>query len=65
MSTRAGDSSHNADRIAKLWDELTDYRNDIAHCGFRESPIPAATLRDKLGRIIEQLKSLLDAEVTS
>jgi len=65
MSTRAGDSSHNADRIAKLWDELTDYRNDIAHCGFRESPIPAATLRDKLGRIIEQLKSLLDTEVTS
>ncbi|MCS6918578.1 MAG: TIGR02221 family CRISPR-associated protein [Fimbriimonadales bacterium] len=45
--------------IADLWARLGDYRNDIAHCGFREHSKPAATLRQDLKQIIKQMESLL------
>lgn len=64
QSIRENDPSRETSDIAQLWANLGNYRNDIAHCGFRESPIPAATLRQKLQALIEKLKSLLNAEAT-
>ena len=54
-----GDSESKANPVVLLWDALTEYRNDIAHCGFRKHPKPAETLKGDLGRLIEQMESLL------
>lgn len=54
-----GDPHSKANLIAVLWSKLGNYRNDIAHCGFREDSKPAATLRQDLQQVITQLELLL------
>lgn len=48
----------NARSIADLWARIRDIRNDIAHCGFRESPGESQKMKVKIKKFIEELKAL-------
>lgn len=47
------------DDAVSLWMELADLRNDLAHCGMRPSPRPAASVEDQARVIPARLRSLL------
>ncbi|GIV09208.1 MAG: hypothetical protein KatS3mg019_1299 [Fimbriimonadales bacterium] len=59
---RDGASQSTKNTVADLWDQITNYRNDIAHCGFRSDLKPAGTFKSGLNKIIEGMQSLLDKE---
>jgi CRISPR-associated Csx2 family protein len=59
------DEPQNAQNVvADLWRRLGDYRNDIAHCGFREHSKPAETLKRDLEQMVETMESLLSGGET-
>ncbi len=43
------------DEIVKLWSQLTEIRNDIAHVGMRENALPALRLRSKVEKFYPEL----------
>ncbi len=59
---RDGASQSTVNPAVDLWDQLSGYRNDIAHCGFRPHPKRTNTLKSGINKIIEMMQSLLDRE---
>jgi len=62
-----GEPSPLSDRLATLpqvekllnaWDYIGDLRNDVAHCGFRESPCPSGRILNSVKEIAECLDQL-------
>jgi len=45
----------NVDLLARLWGQMTELRNDIAHVGMKLSPKPAALLKQKVETMYPQL----------
>ncbi|MDF5722105.1 MAG: TIGR02221 family CRISPR-associated protein [Rhizonema sp. PD37] len=48
----------NKDELVNVWEQITELRNDIAHCGMNPSPKKAANLRENFEKIYPQLQSL-------
>ncbi|AEH51255.1 TIGR02221 family CRISPR-associated protein [Pseudothermotoga thermarum] len=46
--------------LGRIWKDISTVRNDIAHCGMRESPIRADTAVEKAKGIYDELRRLLD-----
>jgi hypothetical protein len=46
-------------QVAKLWSELTQLRNDVAHCGMRASVAPIARINQRAREVVPRLKALL------
>jgi CRISPR-associated DxTHG motif protein len=46
--------------VAKLWDWLTQLRNDVAHCGMRKDTKTISTIEDQARKIPSRLKELMD-----
>ncbi len=61
---REGDSEIGANQLATLWSDLRNYRNDIAHCGFRKGPLAVDKLRRRLQKIIDDLELLWQQELS-
>lgn len=49
-----------AEQAAKIWDSLSDVRNDIAHCGMRVEPRPSRSIEQQAKEIPHGLAALLD-----
>lgn len=48
-----------ADRIGKLWINLSSLRNDVAHCAMNTDAATPDTIRNKIKELISSLKALL------
>ena len=46
-------------RIAEVWDQVTQLRNDLAHCGMREVPVPLQRAQSWAEGIIARLQAIL------
>ena len=42
--------------LKNVWKQVSDLRNDAAHCGFRKNPRPARKLAFKALKVVEQLR---------
>jgi hypothetical protein len=51
--------------LAKLWGQMIELRNDIAHVGMKLSPKPAALLKQKVEAMHPQLLALADVLLPS
>lgn len=47
-----------ANELARLWSEMTELRNDIAHVGMKTSPKPAALLKQNIASLYPRLDAL-------
>jgi CRISPR-associated DxTHG motif protein len=47
-----------AERITRLWNSLTNLRNDIAHVGMREGAKPAFKLKGEIQKLLPELKHI-------
>ncbi len=54
---KASDSSP----VVQAWEELSNLRNDIAHCGFREGSAKAKTLQTTAEKSYEKIREILEA----
>ena len=44
--------------MAKVWSNLTELRNDIAHCGMNDRPQTAANLKQKVLKLYPELEKI-------
>lgn len=51
-----------ATKLSQIWGQLGQIRNDIAHCGFRESASPSQKLRENVKKQIEQLALIIEQQ---
>jgi hypothetical protein len=49
-----------AQELAKLWDQLTHLRNDVAHCAMNDSPASSKSINDKARKISQSLEELFE-----
>ncbi len=47
-------------KIAKVWQKITDYRNDINHAGMRKNPIPASSLIKNITEVCNEVIQILN-----
>jgi len=50
----------NSDEVARLWDELTNLRNDLAHCGMRRDVARIQNIEQRTREILKHLSGLLN-----
>jgi len=50
----------NSDEVARLWDELTNLRNDLAHCGMRRDVARIQNIEQRTREILKHLRGLLN-----
>ncbi|MEI2583903.1 TIGR02221 family CRISPR-associated protein [Scytonema sp. PRP1] len=53
-----------ADELAKLWGQMTELRNDIAHCGMNSNPQPAIRLKQRAVLLNDSLQKIGQALLT-
>ena len=49
-------------RIAEVWDQVAQLRNDLAHCGMRPDPMTSKQTIDRAKRLVTGLAGLVDRE---
>ncbi len=54
------DSLTRSGEIAKVWDELAQLRNDVAHCGMRQQAARIQRIAQRIKEIPQRLKVLMD-----
>jgi CRISPR-associated Csx2 family protein len=47
--------------LSQLWNDLTEIRNDLAHCGMRKDPKSAKKLQEKANKIFPQLEEIANS----
>ncbi len=47
-----------ADELIDIWNQITELRNDIAHCGMRKEAQKAKRLKEKAESVVEKLQPL-------
>ncbi len=50
-----------ANEIAQIWDQLTQLRNDVAHCGMREQAASPQNIEQRAKEICDKIKACLNA----
>lgn len=48
-----------AKKLAKIWQKITDYRNDINHAGMRENPNPSNSLIKNITEVCNDVQQIL------
>ena len=48
------------EKVIKLWNKLQDFRNDIAHFGFRDNPLSSEKVIAKAEKLSIEIKELLE-----
>jgi CRISPR-associated DxTHG motif protein len=48
------------EKAARLWNSLSDLRNDIAHCGMRTNAAPVRSIEESIMRIPDLLRNLAE-----
>ena len=48
--------------LGRLWDKITNIRNDIAHAAMRHSPIPGSSLVEQIKEVCTEVKRLIRTE---
>jgi CRISPR-associated DxTHG motif protein len=46
-------------KLVDIWNSLTNLRNDIAHCGYREEPLAASDLKKQIKTVLGELEEYL------
>lgn len=46
-------------RLGELWNQLTELRNDLAHCGMRKNAAPAPNIKQRAEELSRLLKSVV------
>lgn len=47
--------------VGRLWSELGDLRNDVAHCGMKKQPASITSIKKKAQEILQRLQTLLES----
>ena len=50
----------NSNEVARLWDKLTNLRNDLAHCGMRRDVANIQNIEERTREILKHLSGLLN-----